>query len=106
MNNSDLEQEMISAFTDEPLEKNFTPKLALYMTPFCPFCIYVKSAIASLDMEVEMRNIYEQEHFEELISARKRATVPVLRISTPNEESWLPESTDIVEYLKELKQAN
>ena len=105
MSNFDLKQKLTSAFIKESSGNAVSPKLALYMTPFCPFCIYVKSAISSLDLNVEMRNIYEQQHFDDLIAARKKATVPVLRINYPNEESWLSESMDIVEYLKEHKRS-
>lgn len=105
MNNFDLEQELSSAFTEEAAENISAPKLALYMTPICPYCIYVRQAIAALGLNVEMRSIYERQHFDDLIAARNRATVPVLRISYPDEakaDSWLPESADIVEYLKAL----
>lgn len=108
MSNFDLEQELSSAFAEEPTEENAAPKLALYMTSICPYCVYVKSAISALGLDVEIRNIHEEQHFNELIAARNQATVPVLRISYPDEnkeESWLPESMDIVNYLKELKQA-
>lgn len=108
MNNFDLEQELSSAFTEEPTETSATPKLALYMTSICPYCVYVRSAISALELDVEMRNIHEEQHFNDLITARNQATVPVLHISYPGEnkeESWLPESMDIVKYLKELKQA-
>ena len=38
---------------------------------------------------------------DELIEARGRATVPVLRITSPGgEERWMPESRDIVHYLE------
>lgn len=106
MNSHDIEQEFSTTFAEDYSTNKSTPKLALYMTPYCPFCIFVKSAISSLDMDVEMRNIYEQEYFEDLMAARKRATVPVLRITEGSKESWLPESKDIVKYLTELKQAS
>ncbi len=102
MNNFDLEQELTSAFNEDSV----TPKLALYVTPICPYCVYVQNAISSMGLDVEIRNIYTKEHFEDLVAARKRATVPVLRISYPgeaNKEKWLPESRDIVDYLKGLK---
>lgn len=102
MSNFDLEQELATAFN----ENSVAPKLSLYVTPICPYCIYVRNAISNLGLDVEIRNIYTKEHFEELVAARKRATVPVLRISYPgqaNKEKWLPESRDIVEYLKDLK---
>lgn len=109
MNIFDQGQELTSAFNEELSEDTVAPKLSLYVTPICPYCIFVRSAISKLGLDVEIRNIYSQEHFDDLVAARNRATVPVLRISYPDEvdeakkEKWLPESMDIIEYLKELK---
>lgn len=108
MNNFDLEHELSTAFDEDNSANTTSPKLALYVTPICPYCIFVRTAITKLGLDVEIRNIYSQEHFEDLVAARNRATVPVLRISHPNEgaDEWLPESMDIVAYLKELKAAD
>jgi glutathione S-transferase len=115
LNNFDLEQVLAAAFTEESEEQTGSPKLALYMTPICPYCIYVRSAINELGLDVEMRSIYEREHFNDLVAARNRPTVPVLRISYPDNsgniedggdskgDTWLPESRDIVEYLEQLQ---
>jgi len=106
LNNFDLEQELTTVFDDDNSKDDATPKLALYVTPICPYCIYVQNAISKLGLDVEIRNIYSQEHFEDLVAARNRATVPVLLISHPNtapEETWLPESMDIIAYLAQLK---
>ena len=79
------------------------PQLALYVTPFCGFCRYVMSAIEQLGLEVEIRNIAaDREALEALFNARGRTTVPVLRITTPEGEEWMPESRDIVQYLQGL----
>ncbi len=106
MSNFNLEQELTSAFNESSSKKSDGLKLSLYVTPICPYCIYVQTAISKLGLDVEIRNIYSQEHFEDLVAARNRATVPVLRISHTGEadkEIWLPESRDIVEYLQGLK---
>jgi len=84
-------------------DNSIEPKLALYMSPFCPFCMYVVAAIKMLGLDVEMRNVTtNQQFYDELLTARKRATVPVLRITCPDEELWLPESQDIVRYLNKI----
>lgn len=77
-------------------------RLALYYFDGCPFCNMVRSAIERLDVDVELRNIMEDsQHRDDLIEARGRATVPVLRIASPNDEDrWMPESRDIVSYLQ------
>ena len=44
---------------------------------------------------------WSEYYADELIESRGRATVPVLRITSPNgEERWMPESPDIVRYLE------
>jgi glutaredoxin len=84
-----------------PAKDPKTDKLALYYFPTCPFCRLVLRTIEDLGIEVELRNIRENDQFlEELINARARGTVPVLRItSADGEDRWMPESADIVDYL-------
>jgi glutaredoxin len=85
-----------------PADAPAEDKLALYHFDGCPFCMRVRRAIDVLGIDVELRNIYEdREHFEALMEERGRATVPVLRITSPNgDERWMPESADIVRYLQ------
>jgi len=81
-----------------------TPKLALYVTPMCGYCHYVISTIQELGLEVEIRNVYaNRQDLEDLYNARKRTTVPILRITTDEGDEWMPESRDIVEYLQGLE---
>ena len=77
-------------------------KLALYYIDGCPFCDLVRAEIDRLDLDVELRNVFSvNEHREALVNERGRATVPVLRITSPDgEERWMPESRDIVNYLQ------
>lgn len=84
-----------------PSESSADDKLALYHFDACPFCAMVRQAIDELGIDVELRNIHEDAaHREALLGARGRATVPVLRITSPDgEERWMPESRDIVAYL-------
>jgi len=78
--------------------------LALYHTPTCPFCRKVRQTIELLGVEVELRDINEDtDYHDELITERHRATVPVLRINSPNgDERWMPESRDIISYLNKI----
>ena len=77
-------------------------RLALYHSRSCPFCALVTSVIDRLGLDVELREIFEEPRYrEQLVDARGRATVPVLRITSPDgEERWMPESHDIVRYLE------
>jgi glutathione S-transferase len=62
----------------------------------------VRATIGRLGIDVELRDIHEStQHRDDLIEVRGRATVPVLRITSPDgEERWMPESRDIVRYLE------
>lgn len=77
--------------------------LILYHSQLCGFCWMVRDAIDKLDIDVELRDVMRsREHREELIEARGRGTVPVLRrVQQDGTESWMPESADIIQYLKD-----
>ena len=85
-----------------PSETPEQDKLALYHYYGCPFCSMVTAGIDRLGLDVELRDIFESPQYcGELIGARGRATVPVLRITSPNdEEHWMSESRDILNYLE------
>ncbi len=86
------------AASETPIED----KLALYHFVGCPFCAYVTGAMDKLGIDVELRDVAKPEYRDELVAERGRATVPVLRITSPDgEERWMPESRDIVSYLNE-----
>ena len=77
-------------------------RLSLYQTEWCPFCIRVRRVIDQLGIDVEIRDTFDPRWRSELIAARGRGTVPVLRRDTPDGQShWLPESVDIIAYLRE-----
>ena len=78
--------------------------LILYHSDTCPYCTLVRTAIKRLGIDVELREVFANpESRDELVQARGRATVPVLRIISPDgEERWMPESRDIVRYLETL----
>ena len=79
-------------------------KLALYYSRTCPYCALVTKAIDRLGLDIELREIFDEPRYrDELIAVRGRATVPVLRITSPGgEERWMPESHDIVRYLETI----
>ncbi len=103
---SDWAEHYADRFMDRcaPSETSAENKLTLYHFDSCPFCRMVRVAIDDLGLVVELRDIFENAQFrDELVEARGRPTVPVLRISTPDgEERWMPESRDIVQYLESL----
>ncbi len=76
--------------------------LSLYLYDGCPFCERVRAAVVDLELQLEERNIFQDRaHMDDLIAARGRRTVPVLRIAKPDGDEWMPESADIVRYLYE-----
>ena len=79
-------------------------KLALYYSRTCPYCALVTKEIDRLGLDIELREIFDDSSYrDELIAVRGRATVPVLRITSPGgEERWMPESHDIVRYLETI----
>lgn len=75
--------------------------LALYYFEACPFCRRVLTALKRLNVEVELRDIWrDPQHRTDLINARGRATVPVLRCMSGDVDRWMPESRDIIAYLE------
>ncbi|MGF1562592.1 MAG: glutaredoxin family protein [Geminicoccaceae bacterium] len=76
--------------------------LILYHLDYCPFCLRVRKVIDQLGLQVELREISENDAWRaELVAARGRPTVPVLRIiESDGDERWMPESQDIIDYLR------
>ena len=85
-----------------PEKPDAQPELALYYYPECPYCQRVLTAIAETGAEVALRHVWDDpQHRADLQAARGRTTVPVLRISGNDGDRWMPESADIVRYLRE-----
>ena len=101
---SDWSEYFADQFIDRcaPSESPAEDKLALYHFNGCPFCSIARSGIDRLGLDVELRDIFENPQYcGELIGARGRATVPVLRITSPDgEDHWMSESRDIVRYFE------
>lgn len=78
-------------------------QLMLYETQGCPYCRKVAKVIARLGVPVERRDIDANPNWaKELVAARSRRTVPVLRrVLADGQDTWLPESSDIVAYLEQ-----
>ncbi len=75
--------------------------LSLYYYDGCPWCMRVLGALEKLEVRVDLRNIlHDTQHARDLVAARGRRTVPVLRIQSDGRDEWMPESGDIVAYLE------
>jgi glutaredoxin len=79
-----------------------SPHLALYRIPGCPYCILVEREIDRLGIDVEIRDITrDPASLRELLDARGRRTTPVLRIDDGQRITFMPESRDIVAWLRQ-----
>ena len=103
------EQAWVNFYADQFLERcapSAAPsedRLSLYFYDGCVFCARVRAVIDMLGIDVELRDIFaDAMHRDDLVAARGRTTVPVLRITTADgEDRWMPESSDIVNYLQQ-----
>jgi glutathione S-transferase len=78
-------------------------RLSLYHRPSCSYCAHVRMAAERLGIALELRDVRQEPRWrEELLAARGRGSVPVLRIDDADGTRWLPESLDIIRYLKVL----
>ena len=79
------------------------PTLSLYHYRGCYFCRLVLQAAQRYGVEVELRDIHQDSRYrEQLIEARGRKTVPVLRIEHGDDVQWLAESRQIISFLADL----
>jgi glutaredoxin len=81
-----------------------TQNLSLYQLPSCPFCVKVRRAMKREGLNIELRNINQNNGYrEELIREGGKRTVPCLRIENPDGQvQWLYESKDVVAHLQQL----
>ena len=76
--------------------------LALYHYNGCPYCGWVRDTLSDLGVEAELRNIHQDpQHRRDLMQALGRGTVPVLRIVEDGRDEWMPESRDIMHWLRQ-----
>ena len=77
-------------------------KLSLYHSPWCPFCVRVVSVLKHLDLDIELRDTANKQHFMALREGGGKTQVPCLKIETDKGIKWMYESSDIIHYLKSL----
>ncbi len=80
--------------------------LTLYHLPSCPFCIRVRQVADDLGIPLTLIDVArDRAAYDSLLDRRGRGTVPVLGIPTPDGERLLPESDDIIAYLRRNAEA-
>lgn len=81
------------------------PELTLYNLRYCPYCIKVRRVAEQLGIPLTIVDVDRDPAARaRLFRARGRGTVPVLGIPSPDGEVLLPESDDIVDYLRSYAQ--
>lgn len=79
-----------------------TQSLSLYQYKACPFCVKVRRAMKRHSLNIETREAKGQSvHSKELEHKGGRLKVPCLRIQKDNEDVWLYESKDIIQFLEQ-----
>ena len=78
--------------------------LSLYQLPTCPFCVKVRRTMKREGLNIELRNInQENEYREELSNEGGKHKVPCLRIEkSDGKVQWRYESNDIITHLQQL----
>ena len=83
-------------------ERASTPGFTLYHLPYCGYCRKVRRAADELGIPLQLIDIRSDRSARELLlMARGQTTVPVLRIPTADGFELLPESDDIVAFLRD-----
>lgn len=77
--------------------------LRLYEAPYCFYCAQVRKAAEELGIALELVDIRSHPQARRLLIAELgRGTVPVLEIRSAGSVQWLPESRDIIKFLRAL----
>lgn len=75
--------------------------LKLYMREGCGFCTMVLREIARLGIDVPLYNIWQDEgHNQALKKHTGKSVVPVLYYEDATGEHWMPESIEIIFFLR------
>lgn len=91
-----LARTLVERYVEAPQER-----LQLFISRGCGFCTRVLRVIDELHIDIQLRDIYaDPDAYRELVTARGRATVPVLRCTAGEVDRFMPESADIIRYLR------
>jgi len=75
--------------------------LSLYQFYACPFCIKTRRAMHRLNLPIATRDAQNNDqHRTELEASGGRIKVPCLRITEKGNDTWMYESSEIIEYLE------
>ncbi|MGY0581106.1 MAG: glutathione S-transferase N-terminal domain-containing protein [Paraglaciecola chathamensis] len=75
---------------------------SLYQFYACPFCIKTRRALHRLNLPMQKRNAKEgSEHRAALLQGGGAVKVPCLRIQKDGQDTWMYESSEIINYLEQ-----
>ena len=87
------------------LEKMTLENTILYTREFCPYCVRVRTVMDELDVDIEIRDLNDDNIYrEELIAGGGKQQVPCLYFK--NEDEWMYESADIIDYIRDQISSN
>jgi glutaredoxin len=76
--------------------------LELYQFEACPFCVKVRREIKRQSVTITLKDAKRDETARsELAAGGGQIKVPCLKITKDGQETWMYESSDIVNYLKQ-----
>jgi glutaredoxin len=87
---------------DQQNAENKAQDLTLYQFEACPFCVKVRREMKRQSISVELKDAKRDVNArEELQTGGGRVKVPCLKITQDGNDTWMYESNDIVNYLKQ-----
>lgn len=85
----------------QQLEKEIQ-ELSLYQFFACPFCIKTRRAMYKMNLPIVKRNVSKGSSYrDELLQGGGRVQTPCLRIESATGTTWLYESSEIIDYLRQ-----
>jgi len=79
-----------------------TAEMAIYEYRGCPFCMKTRRALRRLNLNIELRDaLNNAEYKKDLLELGGKSQVPCLRISVNDDDNWMYESSDIIDFLEE-----
>lgn len=71
--------------------------MIIYTKTICPKCMYVKSEIERLGLQVEIKNVDEDAEAKQLVLDKGFMAAPILQIG----EEWFSDVSEIISQLEE-----
>lgn len=85
----------------QQLEKELQ-ELTLYQFFACPFCIKTRRAMYKMNLPIVKRNASKGSPYrDELLQGGGKIQTPCLRIESATGTTWLYESSEIIDYLRQ-----